>query len=101
MSAGLLFLLALLCTSCASVTGGYIAATKLSIDTPQYAKGFEIRKNGEMYIIEYDYGSVSTYAKDLTGATFGYPNFASLDSRILGRLCHGDPLPILNKQDLI
>ena len=101
MKWSLLCLIAILFNSCASVGGVYISASYLSIDTPHYAKGFELRKNGETYIIEYDYSHINANIDQLTRAKFGYARrFASLDQKNLRRLCNGDSLPTLIKQDL-
>lgn len=102
MKWGFLCLMAILFNSCASVGGVYISSAYLSIDSPNYAKGFELRKNGETYIIEYAYSNIKTNVDQLTRATFGYARrFASLDQKNLRRLCNGDSLPTLIKQDLI
>lgn len=97
-----LLLVAILFNSCASVGGTYVAATALSIDSPVYAKGFALRKNGEAFILEYSYGFDSTKATEIPRETHGYgKRFASLDQKNLERLCQGDSFPTLFQQDLV
>jgi len=79
----------------------YTSSAYLSIDSPKYGKGFELRKNGEKYILSYRFWFSDTAAASLGPAKFGYElSYATMGKREIGRLCAGDSLPILFKQNL-
>jgi hypothetical protein len=98
----LLGLITVLFGSCATVGGVYYSASSLAKEPPRFAKGFDMRKAGDRYVIEYAYGFSKEDAAQLPRPTWGYERkFASLDRKHLERLCSGDSMPLLRKQDLI
>lgn len=93
---------ALLFTSCATVTGFFIADNYLSVDIPEYAKGFELRQSGEKYILECRTAYEEKNLPGLDKARYPYEyEFVTAGKKELDRICDGDSLPTVILQKLV
>jgi hypothetical protein len=97
-----LALAALLFTSCATVTGFFIADNYLSVDIPEYAKGFELRQSGEKYILECRTAYKEKQLPSLDKAQYPVEyKFVTAGKKELDRICDGDSLPTVILQKLV
>lgn len=98
----LLALIALLFSSCATTGAIYSSSTLLDVESTQYGKGFELRKNGERYILSYRYAYSDTGAAHLEPPWIpAERSFAAMGKDDLRRLCGRGPLPGLILQKLV